>query len=218
MRYYHLCNEELVPVDVESLPEEVELQYQEIRKVYVIHYDRSDWAEDDRDAGMGYDYNNSYEVYREPQRRELVFEEDKLAGFYVGYSDDVRLESTPTKKYFLPLKHEAKIYERGSYSSFYGNSKNWALLVKDEPADMDAVCLMRVEQEEKMHLFTLEEFDPMLVSAVLKQCSWEDCHGQFDGTYRVTLRLTEKAMMQPDAVLKAFSAYRPVLVCAMEEK
>jgi hypothetical protein len=128
MSYFVIENGELNQVKTEILPAELEELYQQIRKMYMIQYICSDWASDTSDNGMGYDYDNSYEVFREPERREMVVQNNKLIGFYVGFSNNVQLEYKATEKYLLKLEDGAIICQ-GSSSTRYGNSKKWILQI-----------------------------------------------------------------------------------------
>lgn len=210
MSYYVMENDELILVETKDLPEELEKLYREIRRMYIIEFSCSDWAEDTGDAGMGYDYDNSYELFREPQRKEMVVRDGRLVGFYVGY----QLESNATKKYLLSLEQGAKIRHGGPASPRYGNSKKWVLNIKDEPAPLDYVCLMWVDEDEREHTFTPEEFECKYVRSVLKEYRWQDSYGRFDGAFRVVLELTKEGAQNPDEVLKALEKYKPVLIKA----
>ena len=53
MSYFIMENEKLVQVNTESLPVELEELYQQVRKMYLIQYECSDWANDTSDNGMG---------------------------------------------------------------------------------------------------------------------------------------------------------------------
>ena len=79
---------------------------------------------------MGYDYDNSYEVFREPERREMVVRDDKLIGFHVGFSNSIQLENKATEKYLLKLEDGAKICH-GTGSTRYGNSKTFHWVVEN---------------------------------------------------------------------------------------
>jgi len=213
MSYFIIENEELVQVKTENLPVELEELYQQVRKKYIIQYNCSDWANDTGDNGMGYDYDNSYEVFREPERREMIIQNDKLVGFYVGFSNDVQLESKATEKYLLKLENGAKIYQ-GTSSTRYGDSKTWVLHIKEEAGLLENICLLWVEAEDKEHTFTPEEFDCKYIDSVLGKCRWENSNGYFDGAFRVTLKLTKEGAENPDAVLQELQKYRPILVKA----
>jgi len=213
MSYFIIENEELVQVKAESLPVELEELYQQIRKMYVIQYKCFDWASDTSDNGMGYDYDNSYEVFREPQRREMVIQDNRLVGFYVGFSDDIQLENKATEKYFLKLENGDEIHQ-GTSSTRYGNSKTWILCTNEEAVQLGNICLMWVESDNREHTFTPEEFDCKYIDSVLGKCKWEDSNGYFAGAFRVTLKLTEEGAENPDAVLKELQMYKPILVKA----
>ena len=211
MSYYVMENEELILVNTKELPIDLEKLYQEIRKMYLIKYFCSDWANDTSDNGMGYDYNNSYEVFREPERREMIILDGKLVGFYVGFSNNIQLENKATEKYLLKLENGAKICQ-GTSSTRYGNSKTWVLHIKEESAPLDSVCLLWVEEEDREHTFTAEEFDCKYIHSVLDKCKWENSNGYFDGAFRVTFKLTREGTENPDAVLQALKKYKPILV------
>lgn len=211
MSYFLMENEELKLVNTEKLPADLEELYLKIRKLYTIQYSRSDWANDTSDNGMGYDYDNSYEIFREPARREMVIQDDKLIGFYVGFSDDIQLEYKATGKYFLTLEKDAKIYQ-GTSSTRYGNSKTWILHINEDTSPLECVCLFWVEAEDREHTFKPEEFDCKYIESVLAKCKWEDSYGYFDGAFRVTLKLTKEGTENPDSVLQALQRYKPILV------
>jgi len=58
------------------------------RVFIIIGYNLVDWANDNTDWGVGYDYDNSYQVLREPLRCELVIRDGVFFGFKV-HSDHV---------------------------------------------------------------------------------------------------------------------------------
>ena len=211
MSYFIVENEELKLVNTEKLPADLEELYQKIRKLYVIQYIRSDWASDTSDNGMGYDYDNSYEIFREPERREMVIKDGKLVGLYVGFSDDIRLEHEATEKYLLKLEKDAKICQ-GKNSVCYGDSKTWMLHINEEALPLESVCLFWVKAEDRDHIFEVEEFDCKYIESVSDKCSWEDSDGYFNGAFRVTLKLTKEGIENPDSVLQALQMYRPILV------
>jgi len=215
MSYFVIENDELVQVQTENLPVELEELYQQVRKMYIIQYNCSDWANDTSDNGMGYDYDNSYEVFREPERREMVVHNGKLIGFYVGFSNNILLESKATEKYLLKLENGAEICH-GTSSTRYGNSKTWVLHIKEEAAQLESICLLWVEEEDREHTFTPEEFDCKYIDSVLGKCRWENSSGYFDGAFRVTLKLTKEGAENPDAVLQELHRYRPILVNAYQ--
>lgn len=211
MSYFMIENEELVQVQTEKLPVELEKLYQQVRKMYIIQYNCWDWANDTSDNGMGYDYDNSYEVFREPERREMIVRDDELIGFYVGFSNNIQLENKATEKYFLKLENGAEIHH-GTSSTRYGNSKTWVLHIKEEAVQSEDICLLWVEAEDKEHIFTPEEFDCKYIDSVLGKSKWENSNGYFDGAFRVTLKLTREGAENPDAVLQELQKYRPILV------
>jgi len=212
MNYFILVNDELICQDVEILPQELEDLYREIRSKYVIKYYRSDWADDDRDSGMGYCYSNSYTIYREPQRRELVISDGNLVGFYVGYSDDIRIENKPTKKFFLKLEDHAEIYYSGTYSRFYDDSETWELIIVGNPTPFEYASLLWVRNENPNHNFIPADFDDQLVEDVCNWDKYEDNYGHFDNAYRVKVKLTAEGVKDPDLVLQRLKALRPVIV------
>ena len=211
MSYFIMENDELLQVKAESLPVELEELYQQVRKMYIIKYMCSDWANDTSDNGMGYDYDNSYEFFREPERREMIIQNGKLVGFYVGFSNDIQLEKVATEKYILKLENDAKIHQ-GTSSTRYGNSETWLLQINEEAEQLGNVCLLWVEADDREHTFTPEEFDCKYIDSVVSKFKWEDSNGYFNGAFRVTLKLTKEGVGNPDAVLQDLQKYRPILV------
>ncbi len=210
MSYFIMKDNELTFVDTESLPAELEELYQNIRKKYIIEFSCSDWANDTGDAGMGYDYDNSYKLFREPLRREMVIKDGKLAGFYVGCQS----EHEATKEYLLELVQGFNVFCGGSSSPRYGDSKEWVLNIKEESAPLEHVCLFWVNEEDGEHTFVPEEFDCKFVDSILNVCRWQDNYGRFDGVFRITLKLTKEGIENPDAVLLALQKFNPILVKA----
>jgi len=211
MSYFIMENEELILVEEESLPEELEELYQKIRRMYIIQYSRSDWASDTGDSGMGYDFDNSYQILREPERREMVIGDGKLVGFYIGFAGKVKLENKATKEYFLKLEEGAEIC-RGTSTVRYGNSKAWKLHIKAEPSTLEHVCLFWVEEEDREHIFTPADFGCEFIESVVDKCKWQDGYGYFDGAFRVTVKLTAEGAENADEVLKVLEKYQPIMV------
>ena len=143
----------------------------------------------------------------------MIIQDDKLVGFYVGFSNNIQLENKATEKYLLKLENGAKIHQ-GTSSMRYGNSKTWVLHIKEEAAQLGSICLLWVEAEDREHTFTQEEFNCKYIDSVLSKCKWEDSNGYFDGAFRVTLKLTKEGAENPDAVLQELQTYRPILVKA----
>lgn len=104
----HEAGADVDAVDFEAI-------YAYARQKYAIDYDLSDWADDDTDSGWGYDYFNSYEVLREPERDELVVRDGRLYGFQVAKG-----------KMLVPGEVE-RAYE-GSITKRYGDQQVWRLL------------------------------------------------------------------------------------------
>ncbi len=212
--YYFTRNEgKLQYQEVDVFPKELEELYQEIRNKYTITFKQSDWADDDRDAGMGYCYDNSYSFDREPMRQDMIVEDGKLAGFYVGIPHGVALEGNAySEKYVLKLENGAEVYDGGTYSSFYGNSKYWKLTVEEQPSPAEYVYLLYVKTEEKDSVHVPEDFDGELIESVEKRYTIEDSRGYFDGAYRIKLKLTPEGITAPERVLDVLKSFRPVLV------
>lgn len=218
MFYFIMENDVLVRQEVDALPPELEELYQNLRKKYTIDFDLTDWADDDRDAGMGYCYSNSYHIYREPLRQELVLKDGRLAGFYVGFLEGTALEwNGATEKYLLKLENGARVYERGTYSNFYGRSKAWTLIAEEEPVLKDHVFLSYVAEEDRNHDFQPRDFDETFIESVQKVWIIEDNYGRFNGAFRMWLKLTENGIANPDQVLEVLKKHRPVMIRLQEE-
>ncbi len=206
MKYYTKRKKELTEIEVKTLPKEVEELYQRIRTKYVIEYFRSDWADDDRDAGMGYCYDNSYEIFREPQRNELVLDSDgELCGFCVK-------EGIGSDDFFLKLENGAKIYESNTSSSFYGDSESWTLRIEENPAPFEYVFIPRIKETNSKKIFKASDFDKKLVEYVYNWNGYEDNRGRFNNAYRVILKLSKKGIKDPDLVLEKLSDFKPVII------
>ncbi len=206
MKYYVKTKKELTEIEVETLPKNVEELYQRIRTKYVIEYFRSDWADDDRDAGMGYCYDNSYEIFREPQRNELVLDSDgELCGFCVK-------EGIGSEDFFLKLENGAKKYESDTSSAFYGDSKSWTLRIEENPAPFEYVFIPRIKETNSKKIFKASDFDKKLVEYVYNWSGYEDNRGRFNNAYRVILKLSKKGIKDPDLVLEKLSDFKPVII------
>ena len=207
VRYFVMENAKLCLKEVEALPKDLESLYQSVRKQYTIEYHLTDWADDDSDAGRGYCYDNSYSFCREPYREEMIIENGELVGFYVG---PVKQELNNGQ--LLPLKQDASVYMGGTHSSRYDSSQSWKLQIEETPAPSGYVYLVYVPHEDKSKEFLPVDFSEELVEAVKGQCFIEDSRGHFDGASRFTLKLTAKAVQDPDRVLAYFEKYHPVMV------
>ena len=207
MRYFEIENAKLCLKETETLPKDIELLYQSVRKQYTIEYHATDWADDDSDAGRGYCYDNSYSFSREPAREEMVIENGALAGFYVG-AVGRELQNSQ----ILPLKQGASVSTGGSHTSRYGSGQSWVLQIEEAPAHSGYVYLVYVPHEDKNKNFLPADFSEELVEAVAHQCFIEDSRGHFNGASRFTLKLTAAATQDPDRVLAYFKEYQPVMI------
>lgn len=212
MYHFAMNDDQLERVDVETLPEDLENLYHDIRKKYTIVYSHSDWADDDRDAGMGYCYDNSYEVRREPARKELLVKDGEFVGFYVSYLDNFNFKQELKTGNILPLEHGASVYHRGTYSQFYGDSKCWELIIQEDPVAAEYVFLRRVNEENRERNFVPADFDAELVASIEKCYTIEDSYGHFADAFRLKLKLTAEGIANPDRVLEVLDAYNPCLV------
>lgn len=178
----------------------------------------SDWADDDTDSGMGYCYDNSYGMKREPFRREMVIKDGALAGFFVGRApaymikDGGILSPEDKKAHFLEL-HDSKIFDdRQPYSKRYGYSERWEVIEEKEQKFCEYVFLLFVKQEDRNYRFTAADFSEELVEEVVQQICIEDSRGHFNEAFRVKLKLKPEASKQPDLVLEVLSKYKAFLV------
>jgi len=213
MFYFELIDGELIRHDVEVFPQEMEEMYAEVRQKFTIDYWRADSADDDSDAGYGYCYSNTYHILREPLRQEMVLEDGKLAGFYIGYVGGIHLEQDQhTKKYLLELVNGAEKFERYTYSRYCNNFRSWELIIEDTPVPKDYVFLNHVLETDPNRQFVPEDFDGKLIASVEKQQKWEDSRGDFNNGFYVTLKLTEAGCACPDRVLEVLKKYKPEMV------
>ena len=213
MFYFELIDGELVRQDVEAFPQELEEMYGEVRQKYTIDYWRADSADDDSDAGRGCCYSNTYHILREPLRQEMVLEDGKLAGFYIGYAGGTHLERDQyTKKFFLELVNGAEKLEDYNHSRYYNNFRSWKLVIEETPAPKDYVFLNHVTEPDPKRQFVPEDFDGELIAAVEKQQKWEDSCGDFNGGFYLMLKLTEAGTAAPDRVLEVLEKYKPEIV------
>ena len=207
MHYFVKEEAGLRRIETETFPAELELLYQQVRQKYTIQYKSFDWADDDSDAGMGYCYDNFYAFSREPQREELIIQNGQLIGFYVG---PIRRELSDGQ--ILPLKQDARVYISGTCSSRHGSGQEWGLKIEEKPAPCGYVFLTCVPHEDKNKEFLPSDFSGKLVEEVTWRCSIEDSRGHFDDASRFKLKLTPKAIQDPDGVLLYFKEFGPNLV------
>lgn len=219
MYYFTLEDGEMKLNAVEKLPAEIEAIYWEARQAYTIDYQLSDWADDDGDSGMGYCYDNSYGMRREPFRREMVIKDGVLAGFYVGRipaymtKEGSVLSPEDKKAHFLELHDGKEIFDdRQPYSKRYSYSECWKVMEEKERKLCEYVFLLLVEQTDRDYRFTAADFSEELVEEVVKQIYIEDSSGHFNEAFRVKLKLKPVASKQPDRVLEELSKYRAFLV------
>lgn len=219
MYYFTLQGEDLKLNLVEQLPAEIEELYCEARQKYTIDYHLSDWADDDGDSGMGYCYDNSYGMKREPSRRELVIKDGVLVGFYVGrilpymLEDGFIIHPKDVKQYFLSLPDNNMLfYDRQPYSKRYSSYESWEVLTEPSPHICEYAFLTYVAQKDRDYLFTAADFSEELVEAVVKQIYIEDSRGHFNDAFRVKLKLKPAAGKHPDRVLNELSKYGVFLV------
>ena len=198
MRYFIYENDSIVEQQVDSLPPEIEEIYAFARQKYVIDYDLDDWADDDTDAGLGYDYNNSYRVLREPFRRELVISDGAIYGFKV-HTDHV----------LVPGEKDSA--RTGYIRKRYGDMQTWELVEEESPKPADHIFLRVHPSPDSNHEFTPGEFAEGLVEEVVSKTNIEVRRGRFDDRVRLMLKLTPEAIADPDGTLAAFADFLPVL-------
>lgn len=213
MFYFELIEGKLIRRDVEVFPQELEELYREVRQKYTIDHWRADSADDTSDAGYGYCYSNTFHIKREPLRHEMVLEDGKLVGFYVGYVNEIHLERDQyTKKFFLELVNGAEVLEIYSHSRYANNFRSWNMIIEETPAPKDGLFLMHVAEEDPKRQFMPADFDAELIASVEKQQKWEDSCGDFNGGFYLTLKLSEAGIADPDRVLKVLKNYQPAIV------
>lgn len=188
--YYVFKYGKIVKNFVETWSEEFEKLYSMVRVKYTIIYHHSDWADGDFYEGWGDDYDNSYTLYREPERKELLLKDGELYGF-VTNSVNCPLIITDPKSYDPPLI----------------GWDSWTL--SDESSLSRYLWIPRLEADSEKYEFSADDFPKGFVKAVVKQIGKEDSKGFFDGSFDVTIELTDNAIANPDATLSEFFKIKP---------
>lgn len=209
MFYHEIIDGKTVTHEVESLPPEIEAFYAEVRQKYTIRYERIDWADDDTDAGMGYDYDNSYSFFGAPTRHELVLKDGALYGFWVGFNSYYPGYSKP--EMLIPGEIE-EVTRSSGYSSKYGNSTSWKLITETVPAPCQYCYLLEYPHQNRDDVITAADFAGDWVEEVVWRDYIQDHRGHFDNASRLKVKLTAKGIANPDDALKALAAYHPFLV------
>jgi len=199
MHYFTIEKDLIVKQEVEALPVHIEELYAFARQKYVIDYEVDDWADDDTDQGTGYDFDNSFHVFREPKRSELVVCEGKLYGFNVGYNQ-------------ILIPGENVRARTGAITKRHGSLIEWRIVEEVEPRPADHIYLLRKPAPSADYEFSPMDFPAGLVEAVEKKVNCQDTRGWFDNHARLMLKLTPEAIAEPDATLAAFADFQPMLV------
>ena len=164
-------------------------------KQYMITYHLSDWADDDGDNGMGYDYDNSYTIHRAPEKEELLLKDGELYGFVVDGEKGV-----------LEINGTTLVTRSGSSSLRYGDSCSWEL--KEMPGLPHYAWIPNLPLPSREHRFTPEDFPEGLVSCVVKYDHRQDQRGHFDGRSHITVKLTDAAVANPEKTLNTLKQIR----------
>ena len=165
--------------------QELENLYRKARVEYTIRYHCSDYEYDDFENPWSGHYDNSYTVYREPTRKEMILKDGELYGFFAD------------NRCVLPLD-DPKAYEIRPLIS-------WALI--HEPCAARYVWIPWVDADCEEHRFSPQDFPKGLVKSVAKQVAKENRYGEFGRAFDVTVELTDEAAADPDATLAEFLNY-----------
>lgn len=204
MHYFTLDGDALIRREVKALPAEIEALYQVVRTAYTIKYFRSEWEDESTAPGMGYDYNNSYEIEREPLRNELVICNGALYGFCVGKNlreaDKTRVITEADPAVIIRDKDRMACFER------------WDLIAELPPRHSEYVFLARVCGRDETHRFSIDEFPEHIAEEITDQFFLEDHRGEFNGIFCVTVKVNKALLGRPDYILERLAEYEPVMV------
>lgn len=209
MSYFKKNGEEIILCNGESVPVEIEEEYRDIRNGYSVKYDVVDWADDDTDSGMGYCYDNSYSIYREPFRSEIVVENGKIWGFCFkkDYYDTICIalsDAGTTQTVF------------GHNSGRYGHSTRWTLVREDDPLAAKYAYVI-IDEADRKKKFTSANFPKGIVGRCVKTVGIEDSRGHYDGRMRAWLELTDEASKDIDAAIDSLRSFKKIS-CAIPAK
>lgn len=190
MQYFEKTEDGLVLAEYETASEEVKRKIADAQKAFTIYEYVCDWADDDTDWGMGYDYDNSYEVYLEPTVSETVVENGTVIGFLPDGA-----------KKILLIDGERTIDQRET-TSRYGSGSLWKL-IEDEPPAPGRILRFITDEEDSSRIFTPGDFPDGLVESVVKTESIYDDRGYYDGRLKIWVLLTEQAMEDREKAIRA---------------
>ena len=190
MQYYEKTEDGLVPVEYETASEEVKRKIADAQKAFTIYEHYYDWADDDTDWGMGYDYDNSFEVYLEPTVSETVVENGTVIGFLPDGA-----------KQILLIDGERTIDQR-EITNRYGSGSLWKL-IEDEPPAPGRILCFTINENDSNRVFTPEDFPDGLVESVVKKEIICDNRGYYDNRLKIWVLLTEQAMEDREKAIRA---------------
>ncbi len=207
--YFNRVDGEIIKCD-EPLPADIELAFEEFRNKYSVDYYISDWADDDSDAGWGYCYDNSYGLYREPCRDELIIENGEIWGlcFRKSYYDTVCISLDDAG---------AELYSNGHNTRRYGDSTRWTL-IKEVPYLKAKYIYVIIEEKDGKRAFVASDFPLGIVKACVKKIGIEDTRGHYDGRARLWLELTDEAAENIDSVIDILEALENIRVAIPVKK
>ena len=194
--YWVKIGEELESRVFEEASEELQKELKEAVEQYTLHYDCVDWADDTRDAGWGYDYDNSYELYLEPQISQMVAEKGRLIGIVI------RPQYPMLRK--ILLFPDGGEYDKAGSSPFHDSRNDWEIKKDLRPQKGRYVCGCW-DEKNKDKVFTPEDFPQGLVQKIAKVQKIEDNYGHYDDEVRIWLALTEEALTDRDTAVDALS-------------
>ena len=153
---------------------------------YTIEDDVIDWADDDTDWGMGYDYDNSYKVIRAPLPDELVVQDGVLTGFSAGGKAG----------HFLSENGEHEASEIHS-THRYGHGHNWHLIIDEVPYYPHYFSVILSDDEKKSLKESLTDESAEFhkyVKQIVSGISIEDKRGYESENARYKFEFSDYAM------------------------
>ena len=187
MKYYELVNGEYLSREFDQAPPELQGLLTDAKYSLVIEYHSIDRADDNSDAGMGYDYSNSYYLYLEPDIERMIVSDGRLYAYMCD----------PQRRQLLPMIPGERLEDWHYCSPRYKDGVIWRVLADPERRTGRIGFIPVISGEPSSF-----GFPEGLVGEVLRKLPWEDQRGYPTGRYQVWVSLTDKAMEDRESALR----------------